>query len=184
MLGVITCGEAHYRLLRETANALGYHASPDDVFLAARGLRTLPARLAQHGRTGLMLAEWLQDQPQVRRVLHPGLPGHPDHAIWTRDFKGASGLFSVVLDTASMEQAVAFVEDLRLFGLGFSWGGFESLVLIGDPAHARTATSWTEDGILVRLYAGLEHAEDLRDDLARALRRVEPAGAGARAASA
>lgn len=176
MLGLVTChDEAHYGALREAANWMGYRVSPDDVFLAARGLRTLPVRIGQHGRTALALAEWLEGLPQVRAVLHPGLPSHPDHALWKRDFKGASGLFSIILDTASMERAVAFVEDLRLFGLGFSWGGFESLVLIGVPAHARTATAWNEDGILVRLYAGLEHVEDLKADLGRAILKISDA---------
>lgn len=184
MLGLVTTTQAHYRALRETANWLGYHASPDDVFLAARGLRTLPTRMKQHGETALALAEWLEGQPQVRAVLHPGLASHPGHALWKRDFTGASGLFSIILNTSSMADAVAFVEDLDLFGLGFSWGGFESLVLIGDPAHARTATTWREDGILVRLYAGLEHVDDLKADLARALSNITDTEAKARVASA
>lgn len=169
MLGLVTSHEPHYRPLREAANWMGYRASPDDVFLAARGLRTLPVRLGQHQETALALARFLEELPQVRRVIHPGLPSHPDHAIWQRDFAGASGLFAIVLNTPSMEKAAAFIEDLELFALGFSWGGYESLVLHADPAHARTATNWAEEGILVRLYAGLEHVEDLKADLARAI---------------
>lgn len=172
MLGVVTAGAEHYRALREAANWVGYHASPDDIFLAARGLRTLATRLKQHEASGLALAGWLETMPQVRRVIHPGLPSHPDHAIWKRDFTGASGLFAIVLDTSSMPQATVFIESLKLFGLGFSWGGFESLVLHGDPAHARTATSWTENGVLVRVYVGLEHVEDLKRDLANALQKI------------
>lgn len=183
MLGLVTSGAEHYRPLREAANWLGYHASPDDVYLAARGLRTLATRLRQHHESALALAQWLETQPQVRRVLHPGLPSHPGHALWKRDFKGASGLFAIVLNTSSMQQATAFIESLTLFALGFSWGGFESLVLHGDPAHARTATQWTEEGALVRLYIGLEHIDDLKRDLARGLQEIGPVPAVARSAA-
>jgi len=183
MLGLVTSAAEHYRPLREAANWLGYHASPDDVYLAARGLRTLATRLRQHHESGLALAQWLETQPQVRRVLHPGLPSHPGHALWQRDFKGASGLFAIVLDTSSMRQATAFIESLTLFALGFSWGGFESLVLHGDPAHARTATQWTEEGVLIRLYIGLEHIDDLKRDLARGLQEIGPVPAVARSAA-
>ncbi len=183
MLGLVTCGAEHYRALREAANWLGYHASPDDVYLAARGLRTLAARLRQHQESGLALASWLETMPQVRRVIHPGLPSHPDHSIWKRDFEGASGLFAIVLNTSSMQQATAFIESLKLFALGFSWGGFESLVLHGDPAHARTATQWTEEGVLVRLYIGLEHIDDLKRDLAQGLQHINLAKIDARASA-
>ena len=169
MLGVVTCSARHHRQLREAANWMGYHVSPDDIFLAARGLRTLPVRLDKHFQNGLELAQWLAAKPQVRRVLHPALKDHSGHALWARDFRGASGLFAILLDTNSHEAAVAFVEALRLFGMGFSWGGFESLVLLGDPAHARTATTWREDGSLVRIHAGLENVHDLKADLAQAL---------------
>lgn len=169
MLGVVTCKEHLHCQLREAANWMGYRVSPDDVFLAARGLRTLPVRLERHQQNGIALAQWLAAQPQVRRVLHPALEGHPDHALWKRDFRGASGLFAIILDTSSHKRAVAFIEALRLFGLGFSWGGFESLVLLGDPAHARTATVWNDDGVLIRIHAGLENPDDLKADLANAL---------------
>lgn len=170
MLGLVTVADsALHRPLREAANWVGYHAAPDNVYLAARGLRTLSARLTQHQNSALALAEWLEQQPGVAKVLHPGLPSHPDHAIWKRDFKGATGLFSVLLDATNRDTAIRFAESLSMFGMGFSWGGYESLVLLGDPAHARTATRWDEPRQLVRLHIGLENVDDLKDDLAAAL---------------
>lgn len=171
LVGLVTVADsAHHAPLRQAANWLGHRTAPDEVYLAARGLRTLGARLRQHHRTGLNLAGWLEGQRGVARVLHPGLPSHPDHAIWARDFTGASGLFAVLLDTEDRYTAVRFAQRLKLFRMGFSWGGFESLVLLGDPSHARTATRWQERRQLVRIHAGLEDAGDLRADLAQALR--------------
>jgi cystathionine beta-lyase len=166
MLGVVSLVDDRlHKPLRQAANWLGYHVSPDDVFLAARGLRSLPARLAIHQSNALSIAQWLDNQPGVRKVIHPALPSHPDHVLWERDFTGATGLFSVILDTEDKAQATAFVEALSRFGMGFSWGGFESLVLLGDPAHSRTATRWTETGILCRFHVGLEECADLIADL-------------------
>ncbi|MCW2306705.1 cystathionine beta-lyase [Rhodobium gokarnense] len=171
VLGLLTVSDpALHRTLREAANWLGYNVSPDDVYLAARGLRSLSARLRQHHETGLALAHWLETRPGIARVIHPGLASSPDHALWKRDFSGASGLFAVLLDTEEADTAVRFVETLSIFAMGFSWGGYESLVLIGDPAHARSATEWPEKRILVRLHAGLEDAEDLKADLEGALK--------------
>lgn len=169
MLGVVVCRAEHSDRLRRAANWLGYRAPPDDVYLAARGLRTLAVRMRRHYESGLAIARWLAARPEVRRVLHPGLADHPGHALWQRDFSGASGLFSIVLETHTKEKAIAFVEALRLFGLGFSWGGYESLALISDPHHARTATAWNEEGIVVRLHVGLEDPDDLVRDLEAAL---------------
>lgn len=169
MLGVVVSTEKHYEPLRRAGNWLGYHASPDDVYLAARGLRTLAVRMRQHDANARHLAAYLEQRPEVARVLHPALESHEGHAIWKRDFNGAAGLFSVVLRTESVEAACAFVDSLELFGIGFSWGGFESLALVSDPAHCRTATPWKEKGVLVRFHAGLESVEDLQADLARGL---------------
>lgn len=176
MIGVAVSREPHYEQLRKASNWLGYHTSPDDVFLAARGLRTLAVRMRRHQSTGLTLAQFLQDRPEIRRVLHPGLPSHPGHALYKRDFSGSSGLFAAVLETKSIAAANAFVESLELFGIGFSWGGFESLALVCNPAHARTATTWSEQGILVRFHAGLEDSTDLVRDLERGLQVLSKRG--------
>jgi len=169
MLGIVAARAEHVQSLKRAANWLGYHASPDNVYLAARGLRTLALRMAAHQANGLALATYLAGRPEVERVLHPALPGCPGHAVWKRDFSGSSGLFSAVLKTTEKSRAERFVEGLDLFGLGFSWGGFESLVLIGDPAHSRTATSWREPGIVVRFHVGLENISDLIADVERSL---------------
>lgn len=177
MLGIVTVADgALVEPLRKGANWLGFHVSPDDVFLAARGLRSLAVRLRRHHETGLALATALEGEAGIHRVLHPGLPSHPDHAIWKRDFAGASGLFAVLLETRDRAVAATFVESLQLFSLGFSWGGYESLSLICDPTHSRTATVWDEERVLVRLHAGLEDADDLLADLRRGLRLAGLAG--------
>ncbi len=170
MLGVVTCKDADtYRAMKEASNWVGHGVAPDIVWMAQRGLRTLPVRLQRHHENGLELARWLEGRSEIARVLHPGLPSHPDHAIWQRDFTGATGLFTVQLDTTDKAQAVKFVEALHLFGLGFSWGGYESLALMADAAEARSATEWSDPRILVRLHAGLEDAGDLIADLEQAL---------------
>ncbi|QHQ35428.1 cystathionine beta-lyase [Algicella marina] len=169
-LGVVTCKNIEaYRELKEAANWVGYSVAPDITWVAQRGLRTLPVRLEQHQANGLAIAEWCQAQPEVATVFHPGLASHTDHLLWKRDFTGASGLFAIQLETRDKTQAVTFVEALELFGLGFSWGGYESLALISDPRSCRTATSWEDDRIVVRLHAGLEQAADLTADLEQAI---------------
>jgi cystathionine beta-lyase len=167
MFGCVSANGTAVAKLKDTVRALGLCVGPDDVFLALRGLRTLGVRLARHYETGLHVARWLQRRPEVSRVLHPALPDNPGHAIWRRDFTGASGLFSVVLKPASEKAVHAFMDELTLFGMGFSWGGFESLVIIFDCAGYRTATTWAPEGPTLRFHIGLEDPDDLTTDLAR-----------------
>src|SRR5690606_2869819 len=141
--------------LRDTRRLLGHSVGADEAYLALRGLRTLPVRLARHGASGLAVARWLAGRPEVARVLHPALEADPGHALWRRDFAGACGLFGVVLKPVPRERVQAMLDALTLFGLGYSWGGFESLVIPADPGPARTAVPWTEPGPLLRFHVGL-----------------------------
>ena len=165
MLGTISANERAWPRLYEVHGAMGYHVGPDDVYLALRGLRTMSVRLKQHQESAMALAKWLQARPEVDRVLYPALESDPGHAIWKRDFTGACGLLGFVLKDCSQKQAFAFIDALELFGLGYSWGGFESLVTYVDPRGYRTATTWDEPGQLLRLHVGLEDAADLKADL-------------------
>ena len=161
MLGAATATERYYRRIQTASWDLGHAASPDDAWLGSRGLRTMAVRLKQHEESALRVARWLKEQPRVGRVLHPALPDCPGHEFWKRDFKGSSGLFSFELDG----DRDTFVDALELFGLGYSWGGYESLVLPVDPY--RTVTEPPARN-LVRLHIGLEDADDLIADLAAA----------------
>ncbi|HEY9553701.1 cystathionine beta-lyase [Allosphingosinicella sp.] len=169
MLGSVTANEAHWKVLEQTSRAFGQHVSPDDAWLAARGLRTMGVRLRQHEASGLKVARWLAEQSQVARVLHPALPDCPGHEHWARDFKGASGLFSFVLKGGDEAARAKLIDGLEHFGIGYSWGGFESLALPVDPAKLRTATRVEYEGPMVRLHIGLEDPDDLIADLARGL---------------
>jgi cystathionine beta-lyase len=169
MLGSVTANAAWYAKLERTSWDLGHAVSPDDAWLGSRGLRTMGVRLRQHEANALKVAEWLKAQPQVARVLHPALPDCPGHEVWERDFSGASGLFSFVLNGGADADRVAFMERLTLFGFGYSWGGYESLAVPYDPERMRTATKWHAEGPLVRLHIGLEDPDDLIEDLAAAL---------------
>ncbi|WP_321916614.1 cystathionine beta-lyase [Paraburkholderia sp. J11-2] len=170
-MGVITANREAWATIREYVYAAGLHAGPDDAYLALRGLRTMAIRLERHFRHGVDIANWLANRPEVERVLHPALPDAPGHLIWARDYKGASGLFSVVLKpTFSRDTFRSFIDNLHLFGLGFSWGGFESLVMPFDPRHERPDGNWPYDGFAFRLHIGLEAKEDLIADLENALR--------------
>jgi cysteine-S-conjugate beta-lyase len=167
MFGTISANARTWPLIAETIRLLGVCAGPDDVFLALRGMRTLSVRLAQHYRSGLEMARWLATRPEVARVLHPALESDPGHAIWKRDFTGASGLFSIVLKPAPQKAVDTMLDTLKLFGMGYSWGGFESLVIPFDCESYRTATKWSPGGPTLRLHIGLENVEDLKADLDR-----------------
>jgi cystathionine beta-lyase len=175
MMGSVTVRPELVRRLDLTSRSLGQTAAPDDAWLALRGLRTLGVRMKRHEASGLAIARWLGEQPQVARVLHPALPDCPGHEYWRRDFKGASGLFSFILKGGDAAARDRLIESLDHFGIGYSWGGFESLAVPADPGKARTATRWQAEGPAVRLSIGLEDPEDLIADLARAL-AVYPGG--------
>jgi cystathionine beta-lyase len=176
MLGAVTCTKEAWPKLRASTYELGQTAGPDDVYLGQRGLRTLAVRLKQHWQAGVSLAEWIARQPEVERVLHPGLPADPGHAIWKRDFSGASGLFGVVLKEGVRDRALcAMIDELELYGIGASWGGFESLIVPFDPRETRSATQWPHQGPCFRIHAGLESVEDLIADLDAGFRRLRAA---------
>jgi len=165
MLGAITTTEETTPAVAKTHEDLGLCPGPEDVYLGLRGLRSLGVRLERHQKSALELARWLAERPEVARVLHPALPSHPRHALWKRDFTGSSGLFSIVLKPVSHESLAAMLDGLELFGMGYSWGGFESLILPFDPRAYRTATTWQAEGPAVRLHVGLEDVDDLKADL-------------------
>lgn len=172
MIGVVMAGETLGPSLRSLSNNLGYCCGPDDLYLALRGLRTMGIRLARQQETGICLARWFQQQPEVARVLHPALPEDPGHGLWQRDFRGACGLFSVVFNPLPDAAIAAFVDGLQYFGLGASWGGYESLVMPNDPRKIRTATRWDDPGTLLRFHAGLEDPADLLADLEAGFARL------------
>jgi cystathionine beta-lyase len=157
------------RALENAVRDVGWSVSPDDAYQMLRGLRTLSARLDRHGASSLEVATWLAGHPAIAEVLHPALPGAPGHEIWARDYDGAAGLFAIVLRPASPKGVEAFLDALRLFGLGFSWGGFESLALNGDPQLGSREHDTSRAGPIVRLNIGLESPKDLIADLDQAL---------------
>ena len=176
MLGAITSTKEAWARLRSSTYELGQTAGPDDVYLAQRGLRTLAVRLKQHWQAGVALAEWIGRQREVERVLHPALPGDQGHAIWKRDFTGACGLFSVVLKEGVSEAALAaMIDGLEFYGIGSSWGGYESLIVPFSPRELRTATQWRDKGPCFRIHAGLENVDDLIEDLDAGFRRLRAA---------
>jgi cystathionine beta-lyase len=168
MLGIVTANESSWPKLKQTTQDLGYTAGPDDIYLALRGLRTMAVRLKQHFIGGVRVAEWLASRPEVDVVLHPALPSHPGHALWKRDYLGACGLFSIVLHPAPLAATTAFVDTLSLFGLGASWGGYESLIVPFNPEGERDVAPWPYAGQAYRLHVGLEDVDDLIADLSHA----------------
>ncbi len=175
MLGSVTAAPGHFAKLRDVSHQLGLVAAPDDCWLASRGLRTLAVRLKQHGASALRIAAWLQARPEVARVLHPALPDAPGHALWQRDFTGAAGLFAFALDGGDEASRAAFIDGLAHFGIGYSWGGYESLALPVDPARVRSVTTPDFGGPLIRLQIGLEDAADLIADLDAGFERFRAA---------
>jgi cysteine-S-conjugate beta-lyase len=167
MLGTVSANAATWPKLRETVLTTGLCVGPDDMYLGLRGLRTMSVRLERHQKSALAIARWLRQRPEVLRVMHPGLEEDPGHAIWKRDFLGASGLFSIILKPVPEKAVHAFLDSLRLFGMGFSWGGYESLVISFDCTSYRTATRWAPGGPALRFHVGLEDVGDLVADLDR-----------------
>ncbi|HEV7278457.1 MAG TPA: cystathionine beta-lyase [Devosiaceae bacterium] len=175
MFGTVSAGERAWPAVHQAHVMMGLCAAPDDCFLAARGLRTLAIRMREQSARALDLAQWLEGQPGVAAVLHPALASHPDHHLFRRDFTGSGSVFSLLLQPGPRSAVAKMVDDLELFGMGWSWGGYESLLLPVTPGKVRTATSWEPEGNMFRIHVGLEDIGELRTDLAAALERYRAA---------
>ncbi len=175
LLGLVSANERTWKNLRDTYDAMAICAGPEDMFLALRGMRTMLLRLKEQEKAALDMAHWLKAQPDVLKVLHPALPDCPGHEIWKRDFTGSSGLFSIILKPASQNAVAAMLDDLALFGMGYSWGGFESLIIPFDCATYRTVTKWNPGGPALRIQIGLEDVKDLQADLSAGFARLRAA---------
>ena len=175
-LGSVTATAAFAEQLRQTHGDLGQCPGPEDTQLCLRGLRTLAVRLERHGKSALEMANWLAERPEVARVIHPAREDHPQHQIWKRDFRGASALFSVILKPCPEKGVAVMLNGLDLFGMGSSWGGYESLVIPFDPTSYRTATQWKAEGPALRFHIGLENVEDLQADLDAGFKRLVETG--------
>ena len=173
MMGTVTCNENTWHQYQEAYEQMGQFAGPDDMYLTLRGIRTLDVRLERHMKNAVDVAQWLRGRPEVETVLYPALSNAPGHELWKRDFRGASGLFSIVLKPCSNQAANAFLDNLSLFGMGYSWGGFESLAIPFKP-H-RSATTWTAEGACIRFHIGLENPDDLKHDLAEGFKALKNA---------
>jgi cystathionine beta-lyase len=172
LLGAIIANAETFSPLQRLWIDMGITPSSDDCFLALRGLRTLAVRLERHAASAMEIARWLAKRPEVRDVLYPALPGDRGHALFARDFRRASGLFGVVLAPFDAAAVARMLDGMHLFGLGWSWGGFESLMIPTWPERSRTATTWKADGPMLRLAIGLEDPADLIDDLAEGFARL------------
>jgi len=175
MLGIAVCNEASFVPVKKTASGSGYCGGPDDVYMALRGLRTLGVRMQRHQETATRIAAWLQQRPEVDKVMYPALPDDPGHQLWKRDFHGASGLFGAVLKPCSDAQLAAMLDNMKLFKMGYSWGGYESLVVPTWPNTLRSAKAWTAQGPALRIHAGLEDPADLIRDLEQGFARLRAA---------
>jgi cysteine-S-conjugate beta-lyase len=171
-MGVIVTNEKYWLPVRRTVAEYGYCVSPDDCYLALRGFRTIGVRMERQMASALAVARWLQARDEVQRVLYPALPDDPGHAIWKRDFEGAASLFGVVLKPVSNDALERFVDGLQLFGIGSSWGGYESLITVARVEGNRSVTRWQPGGPTVRLHIGLEDPDDIKTDLAQAFDRM------------
>lgn len=175
MFGTVSANARLWPALAKTHRQLGVYSSPDDVYLAARGFRTLAIRMKEHETRAVELARWLEGQPTVRAVYHPALKSHPDHAIWARDFTGSGSLFAVLLEPAPRTAVQAMVDNFEHFGMGYSWGGYESLCLPINPKRIRTAVKWNAMGDMFRIHVGFEDIEDLKADMQAGLDRYRAA---------
>lgn len=175
LLGLVSANERTWKNLRDTYDAMAICAGPEDMFLALRGMRTMLLRLKEQERAALEMAHWLKEQPEVAKILHPAFEDCPGHEIWKRDFSGSSGLFSIILKPASQNAVAAMLDGLALFGMGYSWGGFESLIIPFDCATYRTATKWNPGGPALRIQIGLEDTKDLKADLEAGFARLRAA---------
>lgn len=172
LMGAATASGNHAKTLEKHYKVIGFSVSPDDCYLISRGLRTLAVRVKQQEKTALQLAEWFAARPETQRVLHPAFKSCPGHEFWKRDIGMSSGLFAAIIKPYSQEELSSMLDNMQLFAMGFSWGGYESLLIPLNPTNARTATKWADDNVLLRVHAGLESVEDLIDDLEAGFARL------------